>query len=583
MATTLNKKVLNFNIGVLGHIDSGKTSLAKALSSTASTASFDKNPQSKERGITLDLGFSSFQVPLPEHLKQHPYDLLQFTLVDCPGHASLIRTIIGGAQIIDMMMLVVDVTKGMQTQTAECLVIGEILCEKMVVVLNKTDLLKEEKRDALIEKMTKKMAKTLENTKFAGSPILAVSAKPGGPDCPDSEPVGTQKLIDLLSSLSYLPVRDPSGPVVYAVDHCFSIRGQGTVMTGTILSGSIKVNDTIEIPSMKVTKKVKSMQMFRVPVTEASQGDRVGICVTQFDPKLLERGLVCSPSTIPTIFAAIISVKHIPYYKGTITSKSKFHITIGHETVMGKLQVFGLPPGQSVDPPQDSKSFDMSREYVFQEAIMEQSSHSAKSADKESEDTESNPVPNQQWLFIEFEKPVTCPEHSLVIGSRLDTDIHLNVCRIAFHGQLLVPVMDKNYTETFLPQLKVYKTKTREGVVERMADEYSVIAHSLFKKETNIQTFVGMKIRLTTGEEGMIEGAFGQSGKVKIRIPSGLSADTIPKLSSGGKKRGGKNKGAAIASPEVTGDSVEQLTTAVKVILEFKRYSYDPQKKMIQT
>ena len=154
-ASSNSRKVLNFNIGVLGHIDSGKTSLAKALSSTASTASFDKNPQSKERGITLDLGFSSFQVPIPEHLKQHGYDILQFTLVDCPGHASLIRTIIGGAQIIDMMMLVVDVTKGMQTQTAECLVIGEILCEKMVVVLNKVDLLKEEKRDVLIEKVNK--------------------------------------------------------------------------------------------------------------------------------------------------------------------------------------------------------------------------------------------------------------------------------------------------------------------------------------------------------------------------------------------------------------------------------------------
>lgn len=153
MAASVSKKALNFNIGVLGHIDSGKTSLAKALSSTASTASFDKNPQSKERGITLDLGFSSFQVAMPEHLKHHRYDLLQFTLVDCPGHASLIRTIIGGAQIIDMMMLVVDVTKGVQTQTAECLVIGEILCEKMVVVLNKIDLRKEEKRDALIEKV----------------------------------------------------------------------------------------------------------------------------------------------------------------------------------------------------------------------------------------------------------------------------------------------------------------------------------------------------------------------------------------------------------------------------------------------
>jgi selenocysteine-specific elongation factor len=91
--------VLNFNVGVLGHVDSGKTSLSKALSTVASTASFDKNPQSKERGITLDLGFSSFCVEIPDHLKDavgEKYDKLQFTLVDCPGHASLIRTIIGG-------------------------------------------------------------------------------------------------------------------------------------------------------------------------------------------------------------------------------------------------------------------------------------------------------------------------------------------------------------------------------------------------------------------------------------------------------------------------------------------------------
>ena len=432
--------------------------------------------------------------------------------------------------------------------------------------------------------MIKKLSKTLENTKFAGSPILAVSAKPGGPDSPESEPIGTQKLVDLLSSLSYLPNRDASGSLVYAVDHCFSIRGQGTVMTGTILSGSVKVNDTIEIPSMKITKKVKSMQMFKVPVTEVFQGDRVGICVTQFDPKLLERGLVCSPSTVPTIFAAIISVKHIPYYKGTIRSKSKFHITIGHETVMGKLQVFGLPPGQVTDSSQYSASFDMSREYVFQEAVMDQSNPSTNSAGNENAATENNPVSSQQWLFIEFEKPVTCPENSLVIGSRLDTDIHLNLCRIAFHGRLLVPVTEKNFAETLLPQLKIYKTKTREGVVERMADDYSVVAHSLFKRETNIQSFVGMKIRLSTGEEGMIEGGFGQSGKVKIRIPNGLSVDTVLKLSSGGKKKGGKNKSAVAASTtEDAGDSVEQLTKAIKVILEFKRFNYDAKKKMIQS
>lgn len=100
MADPSPPKTLNFNVGVLGHVDSGKTSLARALSSTPSTAAFDKNPQSKERGITLDLGFSAFTVPLPEHLKEssgeRQYDSLQFTLVDCPGHASLIRTIIGG-------------------------------------------------------------------------------------------------------------------------------------------------------------------------------------------------------------------------------------------------------------------------------------------------------------------------------------------------------------------------------------------------------------------------------------------------------------------------------------------------------
>jgi len=168
---------LNFNIGVLGHVDSGKTSLAKALSTVASTACFDKNPQSKERGITLDLGFSSFTLDAPEHIKQQgQFDFVQYTLVDCPGHASLIKTIIGGAQIIDMMFLVIDIVKGMQTQTAECLIIGEICCDKMLVILNKLDLIEESKRESAIEKITKRLHKTLENTKFANCAIVAVAA-----------------------------------------------------------------------------------------------------------------------------------------------------------------------------------------------------------------------------------------------------------------------------------------------------------------------------------------------------------------------------------------------------------------------
>ncbi|XP_038054019.1 selenocysteine-specific elongation factor-like [Patiria miniata] len=585
MAASTSKE-LNFNIGVLGHVDSGKTSLAKALSTVASTAAFDKNPQSKERGITLDLGFSSFSVDLPKHLAGEKYDRLLITLVDCPGHASLIKTIIGGAQIIDLMMLVIDVTKGMQTQSAECLVIGEITCSKMVVVLNKIDLLPAQKKTQMIEKMTKKMLKTLENTKFANCPVVPVAAKPGGPDSPDTEAHGVDALIEELKRQAYLPQRDASGPMLYAVDHCFSIRGQGTVMTGTMLSGKVVVNDTVEIPALKITRKVKSMQMFRQPVQSASQGDRVGVCVTQFDPKQLERGLVCTPSTLPTVCAGIISVKKIPYFKGTCSTKAKFHVTMGHETVMGRVFFFSLPPNDRVTGATDQE-FSFEDEYIYQEELL---SPPSKSANQTTEDTDNHQVTssssNQQWALIEFEKPVTCPARCLVIGSKLDTDIHSNTCRLAFHGQLCHHITDKNYAETVLPQLKIYKNKSREGVVDRMTDEYSVIGRSLFKKETNLQAFVGLKVELSTGEEGVIEGGFGQSGKYKIRIPDGLKPETVQQLSSSGKKKG-KRTGKAddtgeAATPTDDGGGASSKHPPIKISLRFKRYVYDTKKRMIQ-
>nr|XP_015203752.1 PREDICTED: selenocysteine-specific elongation factor isoform X2 [Lepisosteus oculatus] len=507
---------LNFNVGVLGHVDSGKTSLARALSSTASTAAFDKNPQSRERGITLDLGFSSFSVELPEHLREQcrerGFSRLQFTLVDCPGHASLIRTIIGGAQIIDLMMLVVDVTKGVQTQTAECLVIGEMTCPRMVVVLNKTDLLPAAKRQATIDKMTKRMLKTLENTRFQGCPVIAVAAKPGGPEAPDTElPQGVPELIELLKAQAYLPHRDPSGPFLMAVDHCFSIRGQGTVMTGTVLQGAVSLNDGIEIPALKVTRKVKSLQMFRRAVSRAMQGDRVGVCVTQFDPKLLERGVVCTPESLRTLHAAVVSVRKIGYYRGALPTRSKFHITIGHETVMARVTFFGPAPAEAGPAPAEAgpaHSFSFDRDYLFQEEYVTGQPGAAGEA----------PDP-EQWALLEFEKPVTCPPLCLVIGSKLDTDIHANTCRLAFHGRLLCGFEDRGYAETELPRLRIYKTKQREGQVERVTDDYTVIGRNLFKKETNLQLFVGLKVTLSTGETGVIEGGFGQSGKFKIRVP----------------------------------------------------------------
>uniref|UniRef100_A0A2K5E9G0 Eukaryotic elongation factor, selenocysteine-tRNA specific n=1 Tax=Aotus nancymaae TaxID=37293 RepID=A0A2K5E9G0_AOTNA len=427
---------VNVNVGVLGHIDSGKTALARALSTTASTAAFDKQPQSRERGITLDLGFSCFSVPLPARLRSalpkfqaspeadpEPGEpLLQVTLVDCPGHASLIRTIIGGAQIIDLMMLVIDVTKGMQTQSAECLVIGQIACQKLVVVLNKIDLLAEGRRQATIDKMTKKMQKTLENTKFRGAPIIPVAAKPGGPEAPETEaPQGIPELIE-------------------------------------------------------VVKKVKSMQMFHRPITSAMQGDRLGICVTQFDPKLLERGLVCAPESLHTVHAALISVEKIPYFRGPLQTKAKFHITVGHETVMGKLMFF-TPAPDNFDQEPILDSFDFTQEYLFQEQYLCKDLASTVTdndeADEKAGQATEGHCPRQQWALVEFEKPVTCPRLCLVIGSRLDADIHANTCRLAFHGILLHGLEDRNYADSFLPRLKVYKLKHKHGLVERVASALS--------------------------------------------------------------------------------------------------------------
>lgn len=177
------KKTFNINIGILGHIDSGKTSLSKALSTIGSTAGFDKNPQSKERGITLDLGFSAFIISIPDWLKEREpevlgkFDYLQITLVDCPGHASLMKTVIGGASIIDYMLLVVDASKGIQAQTAECIVLGELLMDKICIVVNKTDLIEAENEERRLEKLDKiklGLQKAFEKTKFKSVRIACV-------------------------------------------------------------------------------------------------------------------------------------------------------------------------------------------------------------------------------------------------------------------------------------------------------------------------------------------------------------------------------------------------------------------------
>lgn len=212
--------------------------------------------------------------------------------------------------------------------------------------------------------------------------------------------------------------------------------------------------------------------MFRKPVSGAMQGDRVGVCVTQFDPKLLERGVVCTPGSLRTLYAAVISVRKIGYFKGSLSTRAKFHITVGHETVMARVTFFGLPPVGASESPSDTKPpsepcsletpFTFDREYFYQDEYMAGQG-----------EVNSGPDP-EQWALLEFERPVTCPSLCLVIGSKLDTDIHANTCRLAFQGYLLQGFEDKSYAETALPRLRIYKTKHKEGQVERVREHETV-------------------------------------------------------------------------------------------------------------
>ena len=172
---------------------------------------------------------------------------------------------------------------------------------------------------------------------------------------------------------------------------------------------------------------------------------------------------------------------------------------------------------------------------------------------------------------------VLCVLNSLLIGSKLDTDIHLNQCRIAFHGRVLYSFTNKDFKESTdktainLSKLKVYKIKQKEGCVERKHDDFTLIGRSLFKKETNMDLFNGLKVKLSTGEDGVIESGFGQSGKFKVRIMAGLLPTTLEQLESTVKTKKNTTE---------TQNTVTPLEP-IKIFLNLKKFIYCEDKKKI--
>ena len=317
------------HVGLFGHIDSGKTAVASVLSEVISTAGIDAHPQSQERGITIDLGFTSFVIE----------DYL-ITLVDGPGHADLIKISASSVEIIDCALLVIDITKGPQVQTGEHLIMIESLnINKLIVVLNKTDLFKGDLKEEI-----KKTRNFFSSTSFGSDdPIYLVSAK---------KAEGFDALREgILQTIQSLTIeRDTESSLVIPIDHHFSIKGRGPVITGTILSGTSTLNQDVVILPPKLSGKVKNIQIFHQNVSSAQAGDRVGINLKNIDIKKVYRG--CYLTDNPEIFEFCdlmeLEVKKNTLFKPEVQFGTQVHVTIGMFTTVGKIYPYYEKNGKKI-------------------------------------------------------------------------------------------------------------------------------------------------------------------------------------------------------------------------------------------
>ncbi|CAL5992588.1 Selenocysteine-specific_elongation factor [Hexamita inflata] len=315
---------MNISVGIMGHVDSGKTALARALSTYQSTAGFDKHPESQRRGITLDVGFSKFDL-----------DAFQITLVDCPGHAAFIRSVLAGAGIVDFIVLVIDGERLFQQQTYESLVLMELLNKPSIVVLNKTDLLTEEN----IVKNLLVVNETLKKTKLKHFQVVKASAKNGlVVELRDAiKTLSTENQVKITNKRAVLSEK----PFMAHFDHQFQAQGVGTVLTSTVLQGKIKINQKISIQNAGETT-VKQLQVFKEDVQEAGPGDRVGICVKQIQVPG-ERGVLADQAMLFSTQYLYVKFNLSKHYKNPIKQGAQFLINFGAESLGAKLFYFEGP------------------------------------------------------------------------------------------------------------------------------------------------------------------------------------------------------------------------------------------------
>ncbi|RLN87725.1 hypothetical protein BBJ28_00020061 [Nothophytophthora sp. Chile5] len=516
----------NVNVGVLGHVDSGKTSLVRALSTQLSTAALDKHPQSQQRGITLDLGFSAFRLPGTDAASP----ALQVTLVDCPGHASLFRTILGGVAIIDTVLLVVDVRKGLQPQTVESLLLAALAAERRVLVaLSKVDLLPdvEPERSESIARVTHEIRAFLTRhfPQFRHQdvvvPVIPVSVGSG------VDSTGIPELLDALRSSLHVPQRDATGSFRLAIDHCFAVPGNGTVLTGTVLAGALRVGDELELLPLGTTVKVKTLQVFKHEVTSCAQGDRVGVRVAGLDPALVERAVaVAPPGSLAPVTQVIIPVTQVPFFRGTACKSGKTcHATVGHTTVLATATFFS-PLGAS--KLEEELIFDPSALYEYVPEL---------TWDHDVEAREGGSSKSTVFALLQFERVVFCPPEALVVCSRLELDAKRFPCRLAFYGAVQTVVGSSEEELNLLrgvhdsvmslADLRVGRVKSRNGVVDKLVTSRDgglgtgdqVIGRDMFEKDVDWTAYQDATVLFENAQLlGSILGPFGKAGKFRLEV-----------------------------------------------------------------
>jgi selenocysteine-specific elongation factor len=345
------EKKIPVHIGLFGHIDSGKTAIAKVLSEIISTAGIDAHPQSRERGITIDLGFTSFVL-----------DKYLITLVDGPGHADLIKISAASVEIIDCAIMVIDINKGPQIQTGEHLImINSLNIKNVLVILNKIDLF-----NGKIEEEIERIRKFFSSTAFGPNiPIYAVSArnKSGFEDLKK----GIYGMIDAIDIK-----RDIEGDLIIPIDHHFPIKGMGAILTGTIVKGSIKLNQKIEVIPINSQGRVKNIQIYHQNVNSASAGDRVGINVKGVDIKKVFRG--CYVTTNPELFDSCkiidVKVKSNELFKSLTNFGTQVHITIGMFTAIGQIYPYYRSDGHYIQKVPLNEDHDYKAIIIFKEKVL---------------------------------------------------------------------------------------------------------------------------------------------------------------------------------------------------------------------